>query len=140
MTRDFFGPWTRAAAALFVAASIAACSGDDIVFPGDDDDDDDTATVTVTGNLDDVSPVTTRDIVVFVYNVDDDTDRGVCVGGDLDGTACGSDEDCLDANGQGSCDAGRCPCPVFPADTSRGKAAVVESGETEFTLSGLGPL
>lgn len=120
-----------------MAGIFAACSGDTIVFPGDDDNDDDTATVTVKGNLDDISPVTTRDIVVFVYNVDDDTDLGVCDNGPHEGESCGTDDDCTEGVDVGHCDAGQCPCPAFPADTSQGKAAVVESGETEFTLSGL---
>lgn len=80
------------------------CGDGTIVFPGDDDDDD-LATVTFRGNIDDVSPVTSRDIVVFVYSIDDDSDR--------------------------------CPCPPDPSDSLSGKAAVLASGETEFTLSGL---
>jgi hypothetical protein len=133
MPDDRFPSWARALLALTIAGAITACSGEDIVFPGDDDDDDE-ATVTVTGNIDDVSPVSTRDIVVFVYHVDDDTDRGVCtIGGVANGESCGEDLACV----VGTCDAGRCPCPAFPGDTSEGKAAVIESGETEFSVSGL---
>src|SRR5688572_5546894 len=110
MKPDRLSPWTRPALAFLLACSIAACGGDDITFGGDDDDDDDeTETVTVAGNIDDVFPVTGRDIVVFAYNVEED-----------------------DYN---------CPCPGIP-DASRGKAQVLESGETEFSIAGLdsGPI
>ncbi|MFN2376344.1 MAG: hypothetical protein ABR538_07385 [Candidatus Binatia bacterium] len=87
-----------------IAGFSPGCGEGTIVFPGDDDDDD-LATVTFQGNIDDVSPVTSRDIVVFVYTIDDDSDR--------------------------------CPCPPDPSASLTGKAAVLASGETEFTLSGL---
>lgn len=131
MMQDVFRPWTRVALATLLAGSILSCSGEDIVFPGDDDDDDD-ATVTYTGTLDDVSPVTTRDIVVFVYSVDD-SGENLCVGGADEGDPCDTDVDCSG----GECESAQCPCPAFPSDQSEGKAAVIESGETEFTVPGL---
>lgn len=88
-----------------LAGVFPGCGDGTIVFPGDDDDDDDLATVTFQGNIDDVSPVTSRDIVVFVYSIDDDSDR--------------------------------CPCPPDPSASLNGKAAVLASGETDFTVSGL---
>jgi hypothetical protein len=133
MMRDRFSPWARAAVAFLLVAAVSSCSGEDIVFPGDDDDDDD-ATVTFTGTLDDVSPVTTRDIVVFVYNVDDETNPRICVNGTAPGSACEIDGDC-GINGQ--CMNASCPCPSFPSLESEGKAAVLESGELEFTVSGI---
>ena len=133
MIRDRIARWTRTAFPLLLAGAIVSCSGEDIVFPGDDDDDDD-ATVTFTGTLDDVSPVTTRDIVVFVFSVNEDADLGVCAGGARDGQSCGDELDCGPG---GVCEAGQCPCPSFPGDPSEGKATVIESGELEFTVSGV---
>jgi hypothetical protein len=162
MMRDRFSPWARPAVAFLLAAAVSSCSGEDIVFPGDDDDDDD-ATVTFTGTLDDVTPVTTRDIVVFVYNVDDEAEQSQCVGGPTPGAVCDDDFDC-GANGRcvdatricvggqtpgtaceldadcginGQCLDASCPCPSFPSLQSEGKAAVLESGELEFTVSGI---
>jgi hypothetical protein len=162
MLRDRLSPWTRTTLALLLAGSVLSCSGEDIVFPGDDDDDDD-ATVTFTGTLDDVTPVTTRDIVVFVYNVDSEASQGLCVGGPTPGTVCEDDTDCgasgqcadasricvdgatpgaacdvdADCGANGRCMDASCPCPAFPGDRSEGKAAVLESGELEFTVSGI---
>ncbi len=62
-----------AAAAAASVAFAPACGGDDISF-GHDDNDSPTK-VTFTGNLDDIDPVTTRDIVVFVYNINGDGDN-----------------------------------------------------------------
>jgi len=103
--------WTRA----IVAAGLVAlfgCGEGTVTFGGDDDDDDETSTVTVKGNIDDVTPVTGRNIVVFVYNIPDEDDDD------------------------------RCPCPAQPDPEDPGKAAVLASGETEFSLSGLdsGPI
>lgn len=85
---------------------VAGCGGD-VTWGGGGDDN---ATLTVAGNLDAVSPVTVRDIVVFAYSVDDAS--------------------------------GRCPCPADPSNSTSGKAMVLSSGETEFSLSGVpsGPL
>lgn len=99
-----------------LTAVLCGCGGGTIVFPGDDDDDDSEARVTFTGNLDSVSPVTTNDIVVFVYEIDDDSDRCPCP------------LDPLDPNNQ--------PNPSYPLD---GKAVVLSEGETEFTVSDLDP-
>jgi hypothetical protein len=132
MIRDIFRPWTRMALAAMLAGSILSCGGDDIVFPGDDDDDDDKATVTVTGNIDDVLPLTARDIVVFVVNVDNEEGSNVCVGGPDDGDSCETDEDCA---GDGDCASALCPCPAFPDVITSGKTKVLENGETEFTVS-----
>lgn len=90
-----------------LTAPVAGCGGGDISFGGDDDDN--TLRVTFKGNLDSVTPVTSRDIVVFVYTIDDDDDTD------------------------------RCPCPPLPDLTYEGKAAVLSSGETEFSISGLKP-
>jgi hypothetical protein len=136
MLRDRLSPWTRAAVALLLAGSVLSCSGEDIVFPGDDDDDDD-ATVTFAGTLDDVTPVSTRDIVVFVYNVDDEPDGLICVGGPTPGIPCVDDGDCGDEGDEGECDDGLCPCPGYPRDLTDGKATVIESGDLEFTVSGI---
>jgi hypothetical protein len=102
-----------AAAALLssaLAAPISGCGGGDISFGGDDDDDN-AKKVTFKGNLDSVTPVTSRDIVVFVYSIDDD--------------------DNVD----------RCPCPpaltTDELETFEGKTAVLSSGETEFSIPGL---
>ncbi len=94
----------RIALLSFVVSALPSCGEGTVTFGGGDDDGN--TTVTVKGNIDDVSPVTTRDIVVFVYAVD-------------------------------KSDGEQCPCPSFPSDRSRGKAAVVESGETDFSLSQL---
>lgn len=92
-------------------AFAPACGGDDITFGGDEDDDDNPTKVTFTGNIDTVSPVTARDIVVFVYSLDDDDDNG-----------------------------DRCPCPEDPSCLGAdGKAAIISNDETEFTLSDLEP-
>jgi len=99
--------FTRAAALILIALSIVDCGGDDIVFGGGDDNL--KAKVTFKGNLDSVSPVTSRDIVVFVYNIDKDDESD------------------------------RCPCPQNPSNSTNGKAAVLASGETDFTISGLTP-
>lgn len=98
-----------------VAAGLVAllgCGEGTVTFGSGDDDDDDTATVTVEGNIDDVTPVTGRNIVVFAYNI------------------------------PSAEDVDRCPCPAQANPDDPGKAAVLESGETEFTLTGLdsGPL
>ena len=95
---------------LIPLAFAASCGGGDFVFGGDDGDN--PTKVTFTGNLNTVTPVTSRDIVVFVYNIDDNSDR--------------------------------CPCPANPCPDSSscvnlGKTAVLESGETEFTISDLEP-
>jgi hypothetical protein len=104
--------WTHLTVAFAVAGALAACEGDTIVFPGDDGNDDDSDTVTVTGNVDDITPLTSRDIVVFAYNIDDNAYVCPCPGNPVD--------------------------PTDPAFSTRGKAAVIESGETTFTLDGLG--
>lgn len=96
--------WMRIALLSLTVAIAPSCGEGTITFGGGDDDDN--ATVTVKGNIDDVSPVTTRDIVVFVYTVDKD-------------------------------DGEQCPSPAFPCDTSRGRAAVIDATETEFSLGGL---
>jgi len=117
-----FSPWARSALAAVFLGLVASCGEGPIVFPGDDDDDDNTETVTVEGNIDDVSPVTSREIVVFVYNLVDSND-------DPDNPS----------------DPAVCPCPSDPSvagASTQGKAAVVESGETEFSLTGIdtGPI
>lgn len=99
--------FTRAAALTLLALSISSCGGGDITFGGGNDNT--KAKVTFKGNLDSVSPVTSRDIVVFVYNIDKDDESD------------------------------RCPCPQNPSNSTNGKAAVLASGETEFTISGLTP-
>lgn len=103
--------WARAMVAAGLVA-LLGCGDGTVTFGGGDDDDDETSTVTVKGNIDDVTPVTGRNIVVFAYNIPD-----------------ANDDD-------------RCPCPAQPDRDDPGKAAVLASGETEFTLSGLdsGPL
>jgi hypothetical protein len=102
-----------AAAALLTfgfTAPLAGCGGDDITFGGDDDDDN-AKKVTFKGNLDQITPVTSRDIVVFVYSIDDDDDVD------------------------------RCPCPpeltANELDTLEGRTAVLSSGETEFSIPDL---
>lgn len=94
-----------ALAAPLVAALVAACGSGNITFGGGGGGGNDNAKVTFTGNLKSVSPVTTRDIVVFVYNIDDDSDR--------------------------------CPCPPDPSNNPNGKAVVLSSGTTTFTVSDL---
>ncbi|MFN2426916.1 MAG: hypothetical protein ABR587_10780 [Candidatus Binatia bacterium] len=111
MTSIRIPAWLRSALLATMVPALCSCGDGTITFGGDDDDDDD-VTLTVEGNLDDISPVTGRNIVVFVYDLDDDDDD-------------------------------RCPCPSAPPPaTTPGKAAVLVSGETEFTLSGIdsGPI
>src|SRR5690349_5291892 len=105
-------PTTRARSLSLLTAGfalgglLASCGGGDIVFPGDDGGgNDNPRTVTLKGNIDQVAPVTTRDIVVFAFNV-----------ADSDYT---------------------CPCPGDSSASLNGKAAVIASGTTEFTISGL---
>jgi len=83
-----------------VGQIAAGCGNVDWGGGGSDD-----ATVSVAGNVDAVSPVTVRDIVVFAYSVDDDSQR--------------------------------CPCPADPSNSTSGKAVVLSSGESEFSLSGV---
>jgi len=112
MTPTRFHAWSRTA--LLAAAGFAAssCGNGTVTFGNGDGDNDGNATVTVKGNLDNVSPVTSREVVVFVYDIDsnDNSDR--------------------------------CTCPPNPSCSTQGKADVLASGETEFTLTGLfaGPL
>ena len=90
---------------------LAGCGGGTVTFGGGGDGGD-KFKVTVKGNVDAITPVTSRDIVVFVYSIDDNSTR--------------------------------CACPGVPADAiaSVGKAAVLPSGTTEFSLTGLdsGPI
>jgi hypothetical protein len=53
---------------------LASCGSGTITFGGDDD----IATITIRGNLDRISPVSSRDIVVFAYRIDDGSDRCPC--------------------------------------------------------------
>jgi hypothetical protein len=120
-------------AALLVAAAtlgIASCGGDTVIFGGGDGGNSD-STVTFKGNLDQVSPPLSRDIVVFVYDTDDSVLSGdrcpcpaprSCVGGTSEKAACYADADC----GGGSCD--------LP---TAGKAAVIPAGSSDFSVSGL---
>lgn len=96
--------WLLGAVLAALVWSPLGCGEGTVTFGRGDDDESD-ATVTVEGNLDDVSPVTTRNIVAFAYEVQDDSDR--------------------------------CPCPPDPSSSAQGRAAVLASGETEFSLSGL---
>ncbi|HYD48758.1 MAG TPA: hypothetical protein VEB21_10440 [Terriglobales bacterium] len=66
--------------------------------------------VTVVGTIRDVSPETTRDIVVFVFNVSGNNNNG---------------------NGQ------LCPCPELPCNLNSGEGVVVEDGEVSFELNRL---
>lgn len=72
--------WTCVTVATAMAGYLAACTGDTIVFPGDDDGNDNVRNVTLKGNLDQVAPVTSRDIVVFAYNVSDQAYSCPCPG------------------------------------------------------------
>jgi len=111
MMQNRLRAWSRAALLAALLPVLGSCGEGTVTFGRDDDDDDGNATVTVKGNLDEVTPVTSRDVVVFVYEITDDSDR--------------------------------CPCPPAPpSETTQGKSAVVASGETEFTLTGLdaGPI
>lgn len=90
--------------ACLTACFVAACGSGTVTIGGGGNDG---KKVTVAGNLRDVSPVTSRDIVVFVYRIDDDDPSD------------------------------RCPCPPDPSSSSVGKAQLLESGTTEFSLSGL---
>lgn len=94
-----------AGAALLASCLLltASCGKGTVSFGGGDEDN--KAKVTFKGDLDEVSPVTARDIVAFVYSIDDDSDR--------------------------------CPCPPDPSASGTGKAVVLSSGETSFTISGL---
>lgn len=86
------------------------CGEGTVTFGGGDDNNNPNAQVTVEGNIDNVSPVSSRGIVAFAYNITDNSDR--------------------------------CPCPPDPSNSSSGKAIMLESGATTFSLSGLkaGPL
>lgn len=93
-------------AALFVTWVVASC-GSGTVTIGGGGSGGGTKTVTIKGNIRDVSPVTSRDIVVFAYRLPDD--------------------DTTD----------RCPCPPDPSASTSGKALLLTSGTTEFSLSGI---
>jgi len=113
MTSISLPAWLRAALLAMFIPALCSCGEGTVTFAGGDDDDDDDATVSVEGNLDDVTPVTGREIVVFVYDIDDSEDDH------------------------------RCPCPTAPdPDITEGKAIVLTSGETEFTITGIdaGPI
>jgi hypothetical protein len=89
----------------------AGCGEGTLHLGGGGDGDDDDGTVEFRGTIDDVLPVSSRDIVAFVYSLNEDDDS--------------------------------CPCPGLPPggiaalDELDGKAAVMESGEFEFHVSGL---
>lgn len=96
----------RGEAAIAMALLLASgngCGSGTVTFGGGDDK----KRVTVAGTLDSVSPVTSRDIVVFAYTVTDGSDR--------------------------------CPCPGDPSNSASGKAAVLQSGDSTFELSGIVP-
>jgi len=92
--------------------TLAACGSGTVTFGGGDDGDDDDAKINVKGNIRDVTPVSTRDIVVFAYAIDDDDPSE------------------------------RCPCPPDPSSSTSGKAVVLASGSTQFSVTGLnaGPI
>jgi len=96
------------------AALAPACGGDDFTFGGGDGNS--PTKVTVTGNIRNQNPVTSRDVVVFAYNVDNVT-----------------------------ADTDKCPCPTNPCPSSAvcpdvtGKTTVLADGATDFTLSGIEP-
>jgi len=103
---------TGLALAAVAACGLAACGEGTVTFGGGDDDSN--AKVTFKGNLDAISPVTSRDIDVFVYQIDKDDADDLC--------PCAPD-----------------PRGTLPLDTLVGKSAVLSSGETDFTISGLEP-
>lgn len=61
---------------LFASMLLASCGKGTITFGGDGDGG--SAKVVVRGNLDEVFPVTSRDIVAFVFLADDEVDRCPC--------------------------------------------------------------
>lgn len=67
-----------ARAATGVSLVLLFGCGEGTVTFGSGDDDNPNAKLTIKGTLDSVSPVTTRDIVVFVYNISDGSDRCPC--------------------------------------------------------------
>lgn len=98
-------PFARPLAALLVAGLVASCGSGTVTIGGGGGGT--VKKVTIKGNIRDVSPVTSRDIVVFAYRLPDD--------------------DTTD----------RCPCPPDPSSATTGKAQVLESGSTEFSLAGV---
>jgi hypothetical protein len=114
MTAKSFPAWSGVALRAAVVLALCGCGSGTVTFGSGDGNNNDDPTVTVTGNIRNVDPITSRDIVVFAYGIAE-SDSG-----------------------------DRCPCPANPfcATSTNGKVAVVSSGETEFTLSGVdaGPL
>jgi hypothetical protein len=100
-------PGALALTAALSCGLLAACGSGTVTIGGGGNNNG--KKVTFKGNVRDVTPVTSRDIVVFVYRIDDD-----------------------DASS-------RCPCPGDPSASAAGKAQVLPSGSTQFSLSGLDP-
>jgi len=92
--------------AAMLACTLAAACGSGTVTIGDGGNTNGKK-VAIKGNIRDVSPVTSRDIVVFAFRLDD--------------------SDTTD----------RCPCPPDPSGSTVGKAVVLASGSTTFSLSSL---
>ena len=102
MNRTFALPLS----ALLVTAVVASC-GSGTVTIGGGGSGGNTKKVTIKGNIRDVSPVSSRDIIVYAYRLPDD--------------------DVTD----------RCPCPPDPSLSTEGKALRLSSGTTDFSLTGL---
>lgn len=94
-----------AAAAVLVTFAIASCGSGTVTIGGGGNGN--TKKVTIKGNIRDVSPVTSRDIIVYAYRLPDD--------------------DTTD----------RCPCPPNPSLSTDGKAQLLTSGTTAFSLTGI---
>lgn len=94
------------AAALLSSFVVASCGGGTVTFGGGGDGGN-TKKVIIKGNIRDVSPVSSNDIVVFAYKLPDD--------------------DTTD----------RCPCPPDPSDSTVGKAQVLPDGSLDIALPGV---
>lgn len=103
--------WITSALLALLVLGDAGCGKGTVTF-GQGEDDDSKSTVTFKGNLDDVFPVTSRDIVLFVYSIDDDDHQCPCP---------------VDPN------------TLHPANELEGKTTVITGNETEFSISGLEP-
>lgn len=70
--------WSRAALLVALLPALWSCGDGTVTFGSGDGDDDNDAIVTIKGNLNQVTPVTSRDVVVFAYEITDDSDRCPC--------------------------------------------------------------
>lgn len=108
-----------AAAVLVATAGLGACGWGVIDFGGGGHH---SGSVNVAGNIDQMLPLTTRDVVVFVFS-----------GQDSDGN-CGSASTTTSTLVDTSC---TCPAAPVQPDCTPGKAVMLAAGEKTFQIDGV---